>query len=338
LLCNESGEWVAYRADHHGFNNPDEVWQRKAEIAALGDSFTHGYCVPPGESFVDLIRQQHRDTLNLGIAGDGPLLMLATLSEYLPQLHPRVVLWFYFEGNDLEDLQRERRSSILDRYLNDAFVQEGLSRQQEIDRAILAEIPGVMALAAKRARERPLNATTYYFQSVLKLTELRQRLGLLSGPDAREREAAEDFQGMNFEVFRAVLSHAKRRVESWGGELRFVYLPDWERYTTQYRSLGDTRRNDVLKAVADLGLSLIDVEPAFRAHGDPLSLFPFRQPGHYTKVGHHLVADTVLRHLTANSALPPTPTSDGGRGVPSLGHGGANHVAAWHFVQAARSQ
>jgi hypothetical protein len=113
LLCNENGEWITYQADRKGFNNPSDAWELgSVEIAALGDSFAHGYCVPPGKSFVDLIRQQHPRTINVGIAGDGPLLMLATQSQYLQSVRPKVVLWIYFEGNDLEDLQRERRSAL----------------------------------------------------------------------------------------------------------------------------------------------------------------------------------------------------------------------------------
>src|SRR6185436_4487677 len=75
LLCNESGEWISYRSDSRGFNNPDDVWRTgRVDVAALGDSFTHGYCVPGGTSFIDLLRQHNRATLNLGMAGNGPLM------------------------------------------------------------------------------------------------------------------------------------------------------------------------------------------------------------------------------------------------------------------------
>src|SRR5262245_34075770 len=122
VLCNESGQWVYYQSDRHGFNNPTEVWaSNPLEVAALGDSFAHGYCVPPAQNFVALIRQRHAATLNLGIAGNGPLLMLATLTEYLTSLKPRVVLWFYFEGNDLDNLHIENRSAALRGYLTDGY-------------------------------------------------------------------------------------------------------------------------------------------------------------------------------------------------------------------------
>ena len=90
LLCNESGEWISYRSDSRGFNNPDEVWgSRRVDVAAIGDSFTQGYCVPRGTSFMDLIRQHDPATLNLGMAGNGPLMMLATLKEHLPASPPQ---------------------------------------------------------------------------------------------------------------------------------------------------------------------------------------------------------------------------------------------------------
>ena len=47
-----------------------------------------------------------------------------------------------------------------------------------------------------------------------------------------------------------------------------------------------------------LTIPVIDVEPAFQAHDDPLSLFPFRRFGHYNEQGNQIVADTILRVLS----------------------------------------
>ena len=75
-----------------------------------------------------------------------------------------------------------------------------------------------------------------------------------------------------------------------------MYLPEWTRYT-RYTSRGKTKRDDVLELVRRLEIPIIDIDPVFRAHGDPLSLFPFRASGHYTVAGHRLVADEVRRLL-----------------------------------------
>ena len=102
------------------------------------------------------------------------------------------------------------------------------------------------------------------------------------------------------DLFREILSQAKRRVDTWGGQLYFVYLPEWARYS-DYTSWGKSERNRVLTMVESLGIPIVDIDPAFRATGDPLSLFPFRGLGHYNETGHRLVAEEVLRSLSASS-------------------------------------
>ena len=52
-----------------------------------------------------------------------------------------------------------------------------------------------------------------------------------------------------------------------------------------------------------LGLPIIDIDPAFQAHGDPLSLFPFRATGHYAEAGHQVVADEVVKALLSRHLL-----------------------------------
>jgi hypothetical protein len=298
LLCNENGQWIDYRSDSHGFNNPDEVWySTRLDVAALGDSFAHGYCVPPAKNFVALIRRRYNDTLNLGMAGNGPLLMLATLKEYLPPFKPKIVLWFYYEGNDLTDLQTERRSALLSNYLVDDFTQSELSKQGDIDRAITAELPRLIATAQENFKRRhSWKALMYRVVAFAKLTEVRERLSLIRRTGPKDTETADDLAGRNMNVFREILSQAKTQVDGWGGQLYFVYLPEWARYT-RYSSWGKTSRSEVLMLVNGLGISLIDIEPVFQAQGDPLSLFPFRGVGHYTEAGHRLVAAEVLRRL-----------------------------------------
>jgi hypothetical protein len=296
VLCNEGGQWVHYRSDPYGFRNSAAAWSReRVDLIALGDSFTHGYCVPNDDNFFELIHQQFPAALNLGIAGDGPLLMLAKLKEYASRFRPRHVLWFYYEGNDLVDLQRERKSALLRQYLTDKFTQPGLVHQEEIDRAMIGEIPRLRALEEERRKRREDNRAWGNVVTFASLSHLRQAVGLVGGIDADGAKDA-DFTGENLSVFREVLRQASTEVRAWGGTLVFVYLPEWARFSN-YESLGKARRDDVLRIVQTLGIPLIDLVPAFNAYGDSVSLFPFRRQGHYTERGHRLVAQEVLRAL-----------------------------------------
>jgi hypothetical protein len=55
----------------------------------------------------------------------------------------------------------------------------------------------------------------------------------------------------------------------------------------------------ILQTAAGLDIPIIDIHEAFRSHGDPLSLFPFRRSGHYNAKGNEIVAAAILERLAA---------------------------------------
>ena len=292
ILCNESGQHILYPSDDHGFNNPEGAWrQRQIEVAALGDSFAHGYCVSPDRNFVALIRQRFPDTLNLGMAGNGPLLTLATLKEYLPNFKPGVVLWFYFEGNDLENLETEKKSALLMRYLERGYSQNLVSKQSEIDRALIDFIKVETAKwRSNRRTERP--RLSQKLQEFVKLVAIRKRAGWVR-PEREAIDFEADFD-VNMKLFREILSQSKSLVSSWGGRLWFVYLPE----QIEHWDLRKKQRASVLSMVKSLDIPLVDTLPAFQAHSDYKSLFPFRGWGHFNEQGHQEVANEVLKALS----------------------------------------
>jgi PAS domain S-box-containing protein len=309
VLCNESGKYVIYKSGQHGFHNPEGIWNfGRFDIAAVGDSYTHGHCVPSGKNFVALIRQHYSATLNLGMAGNGPLIELATLMEYVAYAKPRMVLWFFWEGNDLIDLERERRSPLLMRYLEGNFSQDLIHRQPEIDKSLAAYVEKARSNLERNPVDLPegkderVNGQRLLeiSEDVIKLTNLRQRLGLIyaaSDDTKAEKTVPED----EMELFGKILSQAKTVVSEWGGTLYFVYLPELDRYVDRrIASLSEKDRQQVLRMAKSAGLPVVDIGEVFQSQADPLSLFPFRRLGHYNEEGHRLVADAVLKSI----ALP----------------------------------
>ena len=106
IFCNENGYYSIYQSDRYGFNNPDNEWDKKEiEYLLVGDSFTHGYCVNRPNDISSVLRSlSKKSVLNLGMGGNGPLIEYATLREYL-NTKVKKVLWIYFEGNDLANLE-----------------------------------------------------------------------------------------------------------------------------------------------------------------------------------------------------------------------------------------
>jgi hypothetical protein len=300
VLCNQSGQYVTYKSDEHGFHNPKGIWQSGSlDIAALGKSFTQGFCVPSDKNFVALIRQRHPATLNLGMATHGPLFMLAALKEYLPLFTPKVVLWFYVEGNHVLYLQHEKKSPLLTRYLTDDFSQGLRGRQADIGKALMDYVEKEQI---KQQSERSNSSNNSgnrlkpLFQ-MIKLPALRQKMGLIYGTHSQSLEELADLES-NMNLFRDILSQAKLRVSGWGGTLYFVYLPDRARFANNEPRVADNERTRILTLAASLGIPSIDLHAAFQAQGDPLSLFPFRRFHHYNEQGHRIVADEVLKAIS----------------------------------------
>ncbi len=278
--CNESGKYAVYQSDRFGFNNPDSVWQQQSvDWLLIGDSFAHGACVSEGADIAGQIRLKTGDNaINLGSAGNGPLTELATLTEYATTKKPRKVLWLYYEGNDLErNLKKEKGVPLLMEYLKSGFTQRLLERQSEIDTWLLNYID-----------QNEQSYKSAHLTRLLRLFHLRQRLGL--------NRLEIDVEPL----FVEIMSQAKDRVRKWGGELYFVYLPEFSRYSGLVKDHDAYRKRQVvLEKVKSLGISVIDIHQNFFVREpDPMSYFPFRVPGHYTAVGYRQVANTIVRQVT----------------------------------------
>jgi hypothetical protein len=304
LYCNENGPWIIYKSDEHGYRNPPGSYDKdKIDIITFGDSYTQGACVFGDEEIAGRLRNVGFRVLNLAHSGSSLQIQLATLKEYAEPvgIEGKVVLLFYFEGNDLEELTAHRNSPILMNYLKDADFSQGLiNRQEEIDRALAKYLDREI----EKEKSKRVKKDDYWYEKpfvkVLKLSYLRWRLGLNFFASVVPFPAAQPAQSSTpppFDLLREALSLMRDRVASLGGDFHFVYLPHWSQYGQSSPERGARYRDQVLTIVEDLDVSIIDVHEAFMEHPDPLSLFPFRVEGHYNAAGYKVVVDKVLGHI-----------------------------------------
>ncbi len=301
IYCNEGGQFLVYKSDEHGFNNPKGLYRPdQVDIAAVGDSYTHGACVASDDNSMAVIRNAVPRTINFAMSGNGPLFILATLRKFVEPLRPKIVLWFHAEENDLRNVPTEMSYPLLRRYLEEDYSADLLLRQdvvdEELSRVIESELLKATSNAAGDARERESadgsrSSRLQLFKAILKLYYIRSKL------------LGDQAPSLDLATFSEILDTARRRVEAYGGRLFFVYLPQYGRYSS--RLFPTEIRTTVRKLVRDLNIPVIDVSEAFDRHPEPLSLFPFGLFGHYSEAGHELVGRTVLNRIRAEGIEKP---------------------------------
>ncbi len=284
VLCNEWGPYVEFHSDAHGFNNPPTIWSAPSpSTVVVGDSFVVGYCVPGQDQLVHRLEQAlGTPTVNLGMAGNGPLSELAGIREYLPLLEPRDVVWVYYEGNDLDDLAIELTHPVLARYLEPDFNQ-GLASHRE---ALQAAIGEHIAESGGSALAGTGDGGPSGFRRFITLTRTRGALALLPKLLAAPR----------VDVFRQILAQAKAEVEAADARLHFVYLPRYECLLAGPDACA-SEREAVMGVASALALDPLDLSAALSAVDDPKTLFPAGLPGHFDADGYDLVARTIATHL-----------------------------------------
>jgi hypothetical protein len=212
-----------------------------------------------------------------------------------------VVLWFHYEGNDLRDLKQERSYPLLMGYLKGGFHQNLFGRQAEIAHVLATYVEAEMGRSELSRRLEALfkgvRDSTRLLETakeITKLVQLRQRLGLIYGSNGSDQVLPGDLTPDIKDLFAQILLEAKRSVSLWGGEVYFVYLPEWR---TNWEIIREDKE-ELMSVVRSLGIPIMDVHRVLQLHGDPASLFPLRMVGHYNEEGHRLVAEEVLRSIS----------------------------------------
>ena len=281
ISCNENGYYSIIQSDRYGFNNPDSEWDKKEiEYLLVGDSFTYGECVNRPNDIASVLRAlSNKSVLNLGQSDNGPLMEYATLREYLDK-NVKNVLWIYYERNDLRDIKKEKKSRILNKYLDDLNYKQNLKfKQNEMNKL------GLNLIEEKKVEKNKENEKKrkIYKDNLIKFIKIyNTRVSIFTSSKPSSSLVPE---------FKKIIKLAKELVEKNNSKLYFVYLPERGRYETNY---DNTNYNLIKDVVSELRIPFIDIHnEIFKKEQNPLKLFPFVKHGHYNVDGYKKIAETI---------------------------------------------
>ncbi len=292
VFCGEGRPFVTYQSDRYGFFNPSSAFDAKPNVMLLGDSYVQGYCVGPMDGIAPRLRERFPGTLNFGMSGNGPLLLLATLREYGSALEPEVVIWCFFAGNDLVNLESERDRLALAAYLDSDHRQRLSERQTEVDALLRDYIDGEQPSAPRMPIAEAEGMRASLGRKLLPVLSLHNLLPFLGLPRGRV-----DF---DYDLLEEILRAARDEVAGWSGRLIFVYLPLTADFYGLSRFTGDGPyvRQRTLEIVRRLDIPIVDLYPAIAALPDPMAVS--RTPRtHYNERGYDLVAREIAAAVTS---------------------------------------
>jgi len=297
LHCNENGYYSIYESDRFGFNNPDLEWDKNiTEFLLVGDSMARGACVNEPQTISGNIKKlmnNKNGVLNLGFSGNGPLRAYATLKEYLHLKNVKKILWIYYEGNDLRELNLEKKHKILIKYLNNKNFSQNLAlRNDNIQKLLLSELNTIeknMKSNLAEVNKLKRNSLT----SFLILTQIR--IYFIESLFYDHKAKNEVFSNKEF---KKTLKMSNALANENNAQLYFVYLPSFSRFQLFNNNDEFMNYKEVLNIVTDLEIPIIDInKDLFEKIKDPLMLFPFKAHGHYNAKGYELVAKTIFNKI-----------------------------------------
>lgn len=282
--------------DRHGFRNDHEIGA--ASVAVIGDSFVEAGLLAPAQMLsTRLSRLLSVEVANLGLGGYGPQQELVVLRRYALPLHPQVVVWCFFEGNDLLDV----------------------SRYQEFARDADAHLKELYSFTNRsfthQAWQALANATAS--RSTLDGTEAHRRSCRLRGGDSGAADTIyfdyaaaplSPTESASLDVAESQLLEAQRMTAASGAAMMLVYVPIKFRV---YEGLceppadGYARTwtlNDLPNRLAQWSaahnLPFLDLTSALKeraAHGE---LVYFPDDGHWNPIGNAVAAGAIGDAIT----------------------------------------
>jgi lysophospholipase L1-like esterase len=292
---DDSNFAFTYTTDEHGFRNPSP-WPERAEIVVLGDSMAFSYGVDDEQAWTSLLADQLPDSriINLGLIGAAPQQYLRIYKTFGQALHPDLVLFCLFPGNDLADAGR---------------FEEWLQAGSPGNYAIWRRSPDQDLQAPRSLRD--LLEESYL---VMLLRDARRSVGsqfsgrTIDFPDGGRLQLAPAIyasnQGLaqpdhpNFRLVVDAVERTRALAERGGSKFLVLLVPTKEEV---YLPLLDEQPPPTTAPFAAhfgaTGLPYLDLTPDFQARAREGERLFFEVDGHPNAAGYRLIAEVVLDHL-----------------------------------------
>jgi len=296
-----------------GFRGRNEL--HRADVALVGDSFVEGWYVSDGETCADrLAARIGRPVANLGQSGYGVEQELRVLRRDALPLLPRMLVWFFYEGNDLYD--DEQFDDMLEYLAHAQGTPEQIARRLGYGRSGFREASFTLnVFAALRRVLDPLIPNGMPYHGVFRDAE-RGEVELYFQADGVGEVGV--FEQERLAKAVSALREGKRLLDQRGIALLVAYVPakfrvyrEWCRFKPD-SPCREWRPSDLPQRVAhacsDAGIEFLDLTGPFQVQAAAGHLLYVPQDTHWDRAAHEQVAALLEARYRA---LGPAPAPAG---------------------------
>jgi len=286
---------VRVRTDEEGFRN-ESPWPSAADVVIVGDSLSYGYGVDDAHAWPMIVARSLRPSrlINLSLPGTGPLQYERSFEKFGVPLHPKLLLFSIFSGNDAKNTRSfedwlAAGSPGAYSVWRDVRPAKPHSLRNELERSYLVR---ALWSARKNLRAR-LQQRTLDFPD-------GGRIQLVPAPYDREVKLITD-RDRGFTGIAKAVASTKAVADRLGIHMLVVLFPTKEEV---YLPLHGYPYPDLVipirDSLKDAHVEILDLTDDLRNAARGGSRWYFEVDGHPNELGNQLIAERVLEHIRAN--------------------------------------
>ena len=285
------------------------------KILAIGDSFTYGWGVNDEETFCKLLEKKiNKDSvavLNAGASGSGTDYALRFFQVRAPELSPKVVLYFYYE-NDYVDNSENRyytinQDSIVPTVVNAATNLNAIQKNKLANSKIYnwfashSHLFNMIRTQVGIIWNKKVKQENQNQQAMLQRARTDNQSVPPNTTKSIEKSKVTNYQFYPTYVYLKVLA---KNVEKSGGKFYTFFIPS-NKSIIEYQNSGTMSHEKVIIDFCKANnIKVYSFKDVIMKHKDPFGAYYYPTDLHWNKDGNKLAADYLYQVLNQELFSP----------------------------------
>jgi len=301
ITCAEDLNYKLVENDKYGFKNLNSVYENKINSMLLGDSFAEGLCENSKNDIAGHLTRYGFNTVNFGVAGTSSLVALGIMREFKNLIKPKNFIYLYYEANDLEGLNWEKKDPHLLGYLNKEYKVNYLKKYDEIKNFLeLSSIESLDYLKNVNKTEEKNKKSRFEIikNHLIDILELSKTKNIIRYNLFNKKYVEHDL-----DLFFSIIKKMNEEAKNFNSNFIFVYVPVSARYISvpkfsfKKEKQAMNLKVEILKKLNDMNINTIDLTSFFDKADNVKQYYPLGYIGHFNSNGYQKIAEIISEKL-----------------------------------------